>query len=70
MNVRLSECGATKHMIIVGTFLQYSLQMTYIYLLFFEVGTSHTVKLVVSKCFTNKKYKYKFMHIKSNSKEE
>ena len=31
MNVQLPECGATKHMIIVGAFLQYLLQMTYIY---------------------------------------
>jgi len=31
MNVHLSECGATKHMITVGVFLQYSLQVTYIY---------------------------------------
>jgi len=27
-----------------------------VHLLFFEVGTSHTVKLVGSKCFKNEKY--------------
>lgn len=41
-----------------------------IHILFFEVVTSYTVKLVGSKYFTNEKYKYKLMHIKSNSKEE
>jgi len=40
-----------------------------IHILFFEVGISHTVKLVGSKHFTNEKYAYKLMHIKSNSKE-
>jgi len=35
-----------------------------IHILFFEVVTSHTVKLVGSKYFTNEKYKYKLMHIK------
>jgi hypothetical protein len=41
-----------------------------IHTFFFEVGNSHTVKLVGSKYFINEIYKHELIRIESNSKEE